>query len=64
MFNPELPYNDLPCLRPKADIDTKAILKACIAAKASLAGLKAKAKRIPNQEMAINILPMLGTQAS
>lgn len=35
MFNPDLPYNDLPRLPPKADIETKAILKACIDAKAS-----------------------------
>ncbi|AHG65497.1 protein adenylyltransferase Fic [Advenella mimigardefordensis] len=64
MFNPELPYNDLPRLPPEADIETKAILKACIDAKASLAGLKAMAKRIPNQEMLINIIPMLEAQAS
>ncbi len=64
MFNPDLPYNDLPRLPPKADIETKAILKACIDAKASLAGLKAMAKRIPNQEMLINIIPMLEAQAS
>ncbi|HBP28051.1 MAG: protein adenylyltransferase Fic [Advenella sp.] len=64
MFSPDLPYNDLPRLPPKADIETKAILKACIDAKASLAGLKAMAKRIPNQEMLINIIPMLEAQAS
>lgn len=64
MFNPQVPYNDLPRLPPQADIETKAILKACIQAQASLAELKGMAKRIPNQEMLINIIPMLEAQAS
>lgn len=64
MFNPEVPYNDLPRLPPQADIETKAILKACIKAQASLAGLRGMAGRIPNQGMLINIIPMLEAQAS
>uniref|UniRef100_UPI0033417C74 protein adenylyltransferase Fic n=1 Tax=Castellaniella defragrans TaxID=75697 RepID=UPI0033417C74 len=64
MFNPHLPYNDLPRLPPQADIETKAILKACIKAQASLAGLRGMANRIPNQGMLINIIPMLEAQAS
>ena len=32
-FRPNIPYNDLPLLPPTADIETKAILKACIAAR-------------------------------
>ncbi|AOG12822.1 insertion sequence transposase protein, IS3 family (plasmid) [Agrobacterium sp. RAC06] len=36
-LRPDLPYSDLPPLPPKADMETKAILKACIAARASLA---------------------------
>jgi Fic family protein len=64
MFNPQVPYNDLPRLPPQADTESKAILKACIKARASLAGLRAMAKRIPNQGMLINIIPMLEAQAS
>jgi len=40
LFRPDAPYNDLPLLPPRADIETKAILKACIAARAALAELK------------------------
>lgn len=64
MFNPRLPYNDLPRLPPTAEIETKAVLKACIKAQASLATLRGMAGRIPNQGMLINIIPMLEAQAS
>ena len=64
MFNPQLPYNDLPGLPPHADIESKPILKACISAQASLASLRATANRIPNQVMLINIIPTLEAQAS
>lgn len=64
MFNPRAPYNDLPRLPPQTDIETKAILKACIKAQASLAGLRGMANRIPNQEMLVNIIPVLEAQAS
>lgn len=64
MFNPQVPYNDLPRLPPRTEIETKAILKACIKARASLAGLRGMAGHIPNQGMLINILPMLEAQAS
>lgn len=64
MFDPRVPYNDLPRLPPQADIETKAVLKACIKAQASLAGLRGMAGRIPNQGMLINIIPMLEAQAS
>lgn len=64
MFDPKVPYNDLPRLPPKADIETKSILKACIKAQASLVGLRGMADRIPNQGMLINIIPMLEAQTS
>jgi Fic family protein len=64
VFDSQTPYNGLPRLPPQADIETKAILKACIQARAALAGLKAMAHRIPNQGMLINTLPVLEAQAS
>lgn len=64
MFNPRTPYNDLPRLPPQADIESKAILKECIKARAALAGLRGMADRIPNQTMLINIIPMLEARAS
>ena len=48
-FRPDRPYNDLPALPPKEDVETKAVLKACIAARAALAELKVAGELIPNQ---------------
>lgn len=45
-------------------METKAILKECISARAALAELKQAAELIPNQAVLINTLPMLEAQAS
>lgn len=58
------PYNKLPNLPPKEDIETKSILKNCIKARASLAELRKAAQMLPNQEVLINTLPLLEAQAS
>jgi Fic family protein len=58
------PFNHLPRLPPKADIETTAILKHCIPARAALGELKQAAFRIPNQGMLINTLPLLEAKAS
>ena len=58
------PYNELPLLPPAADLETKAILKQCIPARAALAELKQAAERIPNPGMLINTMPLLEAQAS
>ena len=63
-WNPEAPYNELPLLPPTADLETKAILKQCITARAALAELKQAAELIPNQGMLINTVPLLEAQAS
>ena len=63
-FAPNDPYNDLPLLPPKVELDSKAILKQCIPARAALAELKQAAERIPNQGMLINTIPFLEAQAS
>ncbi|NDH09159.1 MAG: Fic family protein [Gammaproteobacteria bacterium] len=57
-------YNELPALPPKQDIETKKILKMCIEARASLAGLRKAAEMLPNQSVLINSLPLLEAQAS
>ncbi len=62
-FSPTQPYNDLPLLPPKADIETKVILKACIEARAALAELKQSGELIPNQAALINTIPVLEAQA-
>lgn len=63
-FNPEQPFNNLPALPPKNEVETKAILKSCIEARASLAKLKQAALMLPNQSVLINTLPLLEAQAS
>lgn len=63
-WKPDIPYNDLPPLPPKQDIESKTILKRCIAARASLARLNQAAELIPNQAMLINTLPVMEARAS
>lgn len=58
------PYNELPLLPPETDVETKAVLKQCVTARASLAELKQAAVLIPNAGMLINTLPLLEAQAS
>jgi Fic family protein len=63
-WRPEIPYNQLPPLPPAVDLETKAILKQLIPARAALAELKRAAELIPNQAMLINTLPLLEARAS
>ncbi len=58
------PYNDLPDLPPSVELETKAVLKQCVTARAALAELKQAAELIPNPAMLINTLPLLEAQAS
>lgn len=52
------PYNQLPLLPPKLDIETKQILQKAIKANKALAELKAFANIIPNQGILINSLTL------
>lgn len=63
-WHPEKPYNDLPLLPPKTELETKPVLKQCIIARAALAELKQAAELIPNQAMLINTLPVLEAKDS
>ncbi len=63
-WRPAEPFNALPLLPPKAELENKAILKRCIAARAALAELKQAAEHIPNPAVLINTLPLLEAQAS
>ena len=58
------PYNELPALPPRVDVESRAVLKACIAARAAVAELKAAGQLIPNQAVLINSIPLLEAQAS
>ena len=63
-WRPAEPFNALPHLPPKVDLETRKLLKQCIPARAALAELKHAAELIPNQGVLINTLPLLEAQAS
>lgn len=63
-WRPDLPYDGLPLLPPEVDLESKAILKQCIEARAAVAELKQAAELIPNQGVLINTLPLLEARAS
>ncbi len=54
-----MPPNQLPALPSARELESRAVLKACIEARAALAGLKQAAELIPNQAMLINTIPLL-----
>lgn len=64
VWRPSEPFNALPLLPPKVDLETRNLLKQCIPARAALAELKHAAELIPNQSVLINTLPLLEAQAS
>ncbi len=64
VFDPDQPYNDLPDLPPKAELETRDVLKSCVEARAALAELKELGATIPNQAVLINAIPILEAQAS
>lgn len=60
----DVPYDALPTLPPDADLESRAVLRRAIAARAALAELKQAAALIPNQAMLITVLPLLEARAS
>lgn len=58
------PYNALPPLPPRADLESRAILKQCILARAALAELKQATALIPNPTVLINTIPLLEAKDS
>lgn len=64
MWHPGEPFNSLPLLPPKTDLETKAVLKQCIRARAAVSELKQAGELIPNPGVLINTLPLLEAQAS
>ncbi|MFQ5444748.1 MAG: Fic family protein [Nitrospinales bacterium] len=63
-FDPEKPYNDLPLLPPKTEIETKATLKKAILAGRALAELKGLGETIPNQSILVNSIILQEAKAS
>ena len=63
-YDPDRPYNELPLLPPPFDVESKAVLKKCVGARAALAGLKRAGQLIPDQSVLIHIIPMLEAKSS
>ena len=63
-WTPEKPHNSLPPLPPAQNLESRAVLKACINARTALAELKQAAALIPNQTMLINTIPLLEAKDS
>ena len=61
---PDQPFNDLPQLPPRTDLESSKILKACIPARAALAELKQVGELLPNQGLLINLIPLLEAKDS
>jgi Fic family protein len=62
--DPRKPYNDLPLLPPAQDVESKAVLKACVLARAALAELRTAGQLIPDQRVLIHIIPLLEARSS
>ncbi len=61
---PDQPHNQLPVLPPSQELESRAVLKTCIEARAALAELKQAAELIPDQAMLINTIPLLEAKDS
>ena len=55
-FQPDKPYNQLPDLPPKADLETATVLKAVTRAGRALAELKGRTHTIPNPTILLNTI--------
>lgn len=63
-FEPLNPYNELPLLPPKENIETSAILRKAVTAGRAMAELKGLGGAIPNQAMLINTIVLQEAQSS
>ena len=63
-FKRDKPYNNLPLLPPKSDVETKAILKKSISANKALAKLAGSARQLPNPSIFINTIGLQEARAS
>ena len=64
MFDPKAPYNALPKLPPKAEIETRAVLKKWGLARSAVAELRLAGQTIPDQSVLIGTIPLLEAKDS
>lgn len=57
-FDPRQPFDALPALPPRADVESKPVLKRALAATRAVAELKGAGGLIPNQAILINAIPL------
>ncbi len=62
--NPAQPYNDLPLLPPRRELETARVLKQCIRSRTVLAELEQSGNFLPNRTLLINVMPLLEARAS
>ena len=58
------PYNGLPQLPPAIDVETKAVMRRCVTARAAIAELRLAGQLIPDQSVLINTIPLLEAKDS
>lgn len=63
-FNKSIPYNDLPLLPPKAELETKEILTKTIRASRALAQLNGAIRNLPNPSLFLDIIHIQEAKAS
>lgn len=63
-FDPKIPYNSLPLLPPKADIETKSILRKTISASRALAQLNGALLNLPNPTLFLDTIYLQEAKAS
>jgi Fic family protein len=63
-FNPKLPFNDLPLLPPKVDLETPRVLKGVIQASRALAALNGAGDILPNQVLLIQAIGLKEARSS
>lgn len=63
-FDPNKPFNQLPLLPPRVEMDTKPVLKRVISAGRALAELKGLGETIPNQALLLDSLILQEAKAS
>jgi cell filamentation protein, protein adenylyltransferase len=57
-FRNNEPFNDLPLLPPRANLETLRVMRRCVSASRALAELKGAGNLIPNQAILINAVPL------
>ena len=59
----DVPYNELPWLPPRADLETAAILRGLPDARAAVAALDMATRLMPDPQVLVNTIPVLEAKA-